>query len=74
VRFLQPFARDSPSIFDRFTVVCGLTIGGWGAAPAWAWLADTKGIRPAAQLASALFLTATLLNLFLLCEFANNLP
>ena len=35
-------------------------------APFWAWLADTKGIRPAAQLSSALFFVAMLLNLILL--------
>ena len=35
-------------------------------APAWAWLADTKGIRPAAQLASGIWLASALLNLVLI--------
>ena len=33
--------------------------------PMWAWLADTKGIRPTAQLASAVFLLAMLCPLLL---------
>ena len=33
--------------------------------PMWAWLADTKGIRPTAQLASAVFLVSMLLPLLL---------
>ncbi len=36
--------------------------------PLWAWLADTKGIRPTAQLASVVFLLSMLLPLLLVPE------
>ena len=36
--------------------------------PLWAWLADTKGIRPTAQLAATVYLLAMACNLALLPE------